>query len=339
MSENSGPAGQGKLPSKPKSTTPTPSPTYWDPYEGARSAATPAPYEVAPTSPWTTGGTVSTSDVKNREGYMGVYATGRFTWHPNPDGTIDSTDAYMQNTVIAASAILGDVGNTKNPWLTSSGGLYDIDGAVADWVNLNNGKDAIGKARARLISLGRITGEDAKITGNGMDAALLNALNGAVFDITITNYNRMSVGDDLLTLDQGLLSLAPAPAQQTTSGGRGPGGTYIDTTRQIFKAGDYRLAVDAAYKDITGQAADEKTLDNFVAVLQRMDDKNPQKTVRKVSNSGRITNTTQSGGVSQAEAEDQLKQMALEDPETEQYQKATTFMDMFDKAIAAKVQL
>jgi hypothetical protein len=270
---------------------------------------------------------------------MGVYNTSRFAWHPNPDGTIDSTDAMKQNTVIVSSAILGDYGNRKNPWLTNGDTLYDIPGAVAEWVNRNNGKDAIGQARARLISLGRITGEDAKLTGNGIDPALVNALNGAVYDITITNYNRLSVGEDLLTLDEGLLALAPAPATTTSGGGSGSGGTYVDTTRQIFKAGDYRLAVDEAYKDITGQAADEDTLDQFIAVLQRMDDKNPQKTVTKVTGGGKIRSSVQSGGVSQAEAEDVLRQDALNAEGTEEYQKATSFMDMFNKAISAKVQL
>jgi hypothetical protein len=338
MSENSGPLGQSKSPTKPKTPTPTPSPTHWDPWQGARNEATPVPYTVPPISVWTTGGNVTTGSVRDREGHMGVYNTSRFTWHPNQDGTIDSTDAMKQNTVVSASAILGDYGNRKNPWLTNSDTLYDIPGAVAAWVNQNNGKDSIGQARARLISLGRITGEDAKITGNGIDPALLNALNGAVYDITITNYNKLAIGEDLLTLDEGLLSLAPAPAT-TTSSGSGSGGTYIDTNRQIFNAGDYRISVDQAYKDITGQAADEDTLDQFVAVLQRMDDKNPQKTVTKVSGGGKIRSSVTSGGVSQAEAEDVLKQDALNAPGTEQYQKATSFMDMFNKAIQAKVQL
>jgi hypothetical protein len=328
--ENAGPGKSG--------TSPSPSPTYWDPFEGARGQATPVPYTVVPTSPWTTGGNVTNNTVREREGHMGVYNINRFAWHANPDGTIDSTDAYKQNTVILASAILGDYGNRKNPWLTNGDTLYDITGAVAEWVNRNNGKDAIGLARARLISLGRITGEDAKLTGNGIDPALVNALNGAVYDITITNYNRLAVGEDLLTLDEGLLSLASAPATNT-SGGSGSGGRYVDTTRQIFKAGDYRIAVDEAYKDITGQAADEKTLDQFIKVLQLMDDKNPQKTVTDVSGGGKIRSSVTSGGVSQAEAEDVLLKQAIAEPETEFYQKATTFMDYFNEAIKAKVDL
>lgn len=330
QSENAGP---GKWQPSPK-----PSPTYWDPFEGARSQANPVPYTIAPTTPWNSGGTVSNSSVREREGHMGVYNTGRFSWFLNQDGLIRSTDTLNAGSTLEATAILGDYGNRKNPWLTNSNTIYDIPGAVSSWVEKNNGKDAIGQARARLISLGRITGEDAKITGNGIDPALVNALNGAVYDITITNYNKLAVGEDMLTLDEGLLSLAPAPATDT-SGGGGVGGRYVDTTRQIFDAGDYRIAVDEAYKDITGRAADEDTLDNFIAVLQRMEDKNPQKTVRQVSSGGKVTKTTVSGGVSQAEAEDVLKQQALNAPGTEEYQKATSFMDMFNKAIAAKVQL
>lgn len=332
QSENAGP---GKWKPSPK-----PSPAYWDPFEGARNQATPVPYTVLPTSPWTTGGNVSNYSVREREGHMGVYNMGRFSWFLNQDGLIRSTDTLNAGSTLEATAILGDYGNRKNPWLTNSNTIYDIPGAVSAWVEKNNGKDSIGQARARLISLGRITGEDAKITGNGIDPALLNALNGAVYDITITNYNKLAVGEDMLTLDEGLLALAPAPATSTSGGGGGGvGGTYVDTTRQIFKVGDYRIAVDEAYKDITGQAADEDTLDQFVAVLQHMEDKNPQKTVRKVSQGGKVTKTTVSGGLSQAEAEDVLKQQAFSEPGAEQYQKATSFMDMFNKAIAAKVQI
>jgi hypothetical protein len=331
QSENAGP---GKWKPSPK-----PSPTYWDPFEGARNQANPVPYTIPPINPWNSGGTVTNNSAREREGHMGVYNTSRFSWFLNQDGLIRSTDTSNAGSTLEATAILGDYGNRKNPWLTNSNTIYDIPGAVSSWVEKNNGKDTIGQARARLISLGRITGEDAKITGNGIDPALVNALNGAVYDITITNYNKLAVGEDLLTLDEGLLSLAPAPATTTSGGGGGSGGTYVDTTRQIFKAGDYRIAVDEAYKDITGQAADEDTLDQFIAVLQRMDDKNPQKTVTKVTGGGKIRSSVQSGGVSQAEAEDVLRQDALNAEGTEEYQKATSFMDMFNKAIAAKVQL
>jgi hypothetical protein len=337
MSENSGPAGQGTLPStpKPKSTS-TPK---WNAETSARTGSYPMRFGGTATNRWSTSPVMSPAQIRDREGHMGVYSTGRFTFSTTSDTFITSVDADQSGTVLEQTALLGDPSNRKYPWLTSSNTIYNIEGAASQWITDNNGKDIIGQTRSKFIALGRITGEDAKVTGNGIDPALRVALSQAVYDISVVNYNRMAVGDDLLSMNEGLLSLAPAPATKTSGGSGGPGGTYTDTTRQIFKSGDYRVAVDQAYRDITGQAADEKTLDQFVAVLQRMDDKNPQKTVRKVSNNGKVTNTVQSGGVSQAEAEDQLKQMALQDPETEQYQKATTFMNMFDKAIAAKVQL
>jgi hypothetical protein len=177
-------AGPGKW-----TKSPSPSPTHWDPFEGARNQATPVPYTITPTSPWTTGGTVTNNSVREREGHTGVYNTSRFTWFLKSDGLIRSTDSLNAGSTLEQTAILGDYGNRKNPWLTNSNTIYDIPGAVSSWVEKNNGKDTIGQARARLISLGRITGEDAKITGNGIDPALVNALNGAVYDITITNYN------------------------------------------------------------------------------------------------------------------------------------------------------
>jgi hypothetical protein len=65
--------------------------------------------------------------------------------------------------------------------------------------------------------------------------------------------------------------------------------------------------------------------------------KQVSKTTGTPSNNKTVTKET--GGVSQAAQEDILLKQAIAEPETEYYQKATTFMDYFNEAIKAKVNL
>jgi hypothetical protein len=146
---------------------------------------------------------------------------------------------------------------------------------------------------------------------------------------------------DMLTLDEGLDGLMPAPSTTTSGGGSSYGGRSVQITRQEFKPEDYRIAVDKAYTDITGQAADEDTLSTYIKVLQRLEKADPLTQVSKTTGSASSSKTVtkQTGGVSQDEAQDVLLKQALKEPETEYYQKATTFMDYFTEAMKSKVNL
>lgn len=337
MSENSGPAGQGKSPSKPK--TPTPSPSRWDPFESARNNSNFTPYERPATSPWTVGGTVTNRSVSDRQGeWASQFDSNRWIFNTSAEG-ISATDKTIGNDVIPNVALLGDYANRNAPWVNSAGNLNVAADAAAAWIKKNNGTQAIADARSKLIAKGWISGDAAKLySGNGSDPILQDALTSAVTQISWTNYNRIASNMDLLTLDEGLDSLMQAPST-SSGGGSGSGGRYTQTTYQEFSADDYRIAVDKAYKEITGKGADEDTLNTYIQVLDKLQKKDPQKTVTTVSANGKNTTVKQSGGVSQDEAQDILLKKALADPETENYQKATTFMDYFNEAMKSKVNL
>lgn len=315
--------------------TPTPTTTPYDPFNSARGNADPVPFTATSPSVYTVGGNVSMNSVEDRRAFQGVNFRDRWRFDPLEDGTISSTDTLNSNVVMETTAILGDYGNRNTPWQNGVV-IHSLSSAVSEWAQQNVGKDIVGNARAMLIAKGWLTGDAAKITGNFVDEALINALNGAAAQISYRNYNRLLVGQDLLTLDEGLVSLGEAPSTGTSFGG-----TATRITRQEFKPEDYRIAVDKAYRDITGEAASDSTLDTYLEVLRKMESDNPMKQVSKTTGtaSNNTTVTTQTGGVSQEAAQDVLLKQAVAEPGTEYYQKATTFMDYFNEAIKAKVNL
>lgn len=321
----------------PRNPTPAPKPSTWDPFASARGNANVTPYTRPTTSPWSVGGNVPSTSINNRKGeWVSQSDSNRWVFNTSADG-ISATDSTLGNDVITNVALLGDYGNRNNPWVNSAGNLNAAADAAAAWIKKNNGTDAIAQARSKLIAKGWISGDAAKMyAGNGSDPILQDALTSAVTQISWTNYNRLATNMDLLTLDEGLDTLMQAPST-SSGGGSGSGGRYVQTTYQEFSADDYRLAVDKAYKDITGKGADEDTLNTYIKVLDQLQKKDPQKTVTTVN--GKKTTVKQSGGVSQDEAQDVLLKKALADPETENYQKATTFMDYFNNAIKSKVNL
>ena len=318
--------------------TPTPTPTFNDPIGNARNNATPVPFTTESSSAWTTAGNVTIDAIENRRAFQGVNFKDRWQFSPLPDGTITSTDTFQSNVAMPTTAILGDYGNRNTPWQNGIL-IHTLESAVSAWAKKNAGTNAVSSIRANLIAKGWLTGDAAKVTGNFVDEALINALNGAAANISYRNYNRLLVGQDLLTLDEGIADLPSAPS--TTTAGSGFGGTSTRIMRQEFKPEDYRIEVDKAYRDITGQAASDSTLDTYIRVLQKLEEANPMKQVSKTTGtpSNNKTVTKETGGVSQAAQEDILLKQAIAEPETEYYQKATTFMDYFNEAIKAKVNL
>jgi hypothetical protein len=316
---------------------PTPTTTPYDPDAAARANATPVPFTSTGTSAWTTGGNVTIDNIENRRAFQGVNFRDRWQFSPLPDGTITSTDTFNSNVAMETTAILGDYGNRNSPWQNGVV-IHSLESAVSAWAKKNAGKDTVSNVRATLIAKGWISGDSAKITGNFVDEALINALNGAAANISYRNYNRLLVGQDLLTLDEGIVDLASAPS---TSTGSGFGGTSTRIMRQEFKPEDYRIEVDKAYRDITGQGASDSTLDTYIKVLQKLEAADPMKQVSTTTGtpSNNKTVTKETGGVSQAAQEDILLKQAIAEPETEYYQKATTFMDYFNEAIKTKVNL
>jgi hypothetical protein len=263
----------------------------------------------------------------------------RFTFAETASG-IDAADSYQPDNPLSDVAVLGDYGNRANFLLNNASDLHSATGAASDWLNRNPSIESRSLAFSTLVEKGYITGSDAKLDINSSRAnmVLAQALGNAVTSISVKNVMRLNNKLGMLDLNEGLAQLDP----NTTPGtGDSFGGTSTRITRQEFKPEDYRIAVDKAYRDITGQAASDSTLDTYIQILQKLEEEDPMKQVATTTGSQSNSKTVvkETGGVSQSEAEDILLKQAIAEPETEYYQKATSFMDYFNEAIKAKVDL
>lgn len=344
MSENSGPAGQGKTPSKPSKpkSTPSPKPTTFDLNAAIRGGVQVKP-AFGTANPYGLFGVGSSNAIMQnyRSGERSsVYDSGRFTYSLTPTG-ISASDSYQPENPLEQIALIANEGNRKRELLSPNENLFSATTAASYWLSKNPSQERRNWAYETLVAKGYITGEEAKLDRNSSQASMVlaNALSSAVTSISVKNYNRINAGMDMLSFDEGLIELDPNTS--STTSGSSYGGKSVQITRQEFDPADYRIAVDQAYTQITGQAADEDTLDTYIKVLQKLEASDPMKTVSKTtgSASNSKTVTKQTGGVSSAEAEDLLLKQALKEPETEYYQKATTFMDYFTEAMKSKVNL
>jgi hypothetical protein len=341
MSENSGPAGQGKTPSKPR-TTPTPAPS-WNINSAIRGGVKVNPAVTPPSTIWNAGSSADSIIENRRTGSRGAaYDQGRFIFSLTSGG-ITASDSLQPQNPLPNIALLGDYGNRASLWANDQDNLYSAETAASAWLAKNINSDNRLLAFDTLVAKGYIGPDEAKLDRNSAEANMIlaQALTNAVTSISVTNYSRLNSGMDMLTLDEGLDGLMPAPSTTTSGGGSSYGGRSVQITRQEFKPEDYRIAVDKAYTDITGQAADEDTLSTYIKVLQRLEKADPLTQVSKTTGSASSSKTVtkQTGGVSQDEAQDVLLKQALKEPETEYYQKATTFMDYFTEAMKSKVNL
>ena len=119
--------------------------------------------------------------------------------------------------------------------------------------------------------------------------------------------------------------------------GYGSGGTprrTVSLTQQVYTPEDLELNIDAFFQEFTGQGASQEDVDYLVKRLNAQD---PQKTV--TTNSGNTSKSVTTGGVSQMEEQNMMREMALNDPAAESYNKATTYLDYFRKALASPIDL
>jgi hypothetical protein len=281
----------------------------------------------------------SVTEMQNYRTGERTAAFDRFTFAETASG-IDAADIYQPENPLPGVAVLGDYGNRANFLLNNSSNLHSAAEAASDWLKRNPSTEMRSWAFSTLVGKGYISGDLAKLDINSAQAnmVLAEALGNAVTSISVKNVMRLNNKLGMLDLNEGLQELDP----NTTSGtGASFGGTSTRITRQEFKLEDYRIAVDKAYRDITGQAASDSTLDTYIQILQKLEEEDPMKQVATTTGSASNSKTVvkETGGVSQSEAEDILLKQAIAEPETEYYQKATSFMDYFNEAIKAKVNL
>ena len=119
--------------------------------------------------------------------------------------------------------------------------------------------------------------------------------------------------------------------------GYGSGGTprrTVSLTQQVYTPEDLELNIDAFFQEFTGQGASQEDVDYLVKRLNAQD---PQKTV--TTTSGNTSKSVTTGGVSQMEEQNMMRELALKDPAAESYNKSTTYLDYFRKALASPINL
>jgi len=245
-------------------------------------------------------------------------------------GTVSATNTT--NTIVTSdAALVGDPGNTKNPYLNSADGtIFTADTLTSDYLQRINGTNKIEELRNTFIAKGWLSGDEAKQSiqyGNVSDPNLAKVLSNAITEISFRNVAMAKEGGDYLTLEEGLSKLSTPIVKKESS----RDGTYVDTVRKTYNAADYRKSVNDVYKEMTGRGASEAELTKFISMLKAAEAKNPEKTTTVVS--GKNSTTTTSGGLSNDVIASTLEEQALKDPEAEDYTKATEFMDMFLGAI------
>jgi hypothetical protein len=101
-----------------------------------------------------------------------------------------------------------------------------------------------------------------------------------------------------------------------------------------FDAGDIEIAVDQMFQKYTGQGADADTAKLIADKLNAMA---PQTT--EIRRTGDNSVTTVTGGVTAGDQALAMREQALADPQAENYNKATTFINYFRDALKAPIQL
>lgn len=123
---------------------------------------------------------------------------------------------------------------------------------------------------------------------------------------------------------------------QGGSGGGGGGAPRrtVSLSQRVYTPEDLELNIDAFFQEFTGQGASQEDVDYLVKRLNAQD---PEKTV--TTTNGTTTKRVTTGGVSQMEEQNMMREMALNDPSAESYNKATTYLDYFRKALASPIDL
>lgn len=101
-----------------------------------------------------------------------------------------------------------------------------------------------------------------------------------------------------------------------------------------FDANDIEIAVDQMFQKYTGKGADAETAKLIAGKLNAM---TPQTT--EIRRTGDNSVTTVTGGVTAGDQAVAMRDAALADPNAENYNKATTFLNYFNDALASPFRL
>ena len=169
------------------------------------------------------------------------------------------------------------------------------------------------------------------IDPNTRDLVLRAVQFGTYFNATAVRTGEKPISfSDFLKAYKGELN----PQYDQNGGGGGLPRRTVNINKRVFTPEELELNIDAFFQEYTGQGASQEDVDYLV---KKFNKQSPEKTV-SVRSGNTVTSTT-TGGISQAEQQLAMREMALQDPEAESYNKATTYLNYFREALASPIEL
>jgi len=166
---------------------------------------------------------------------------------------------------------------------------------------------------------------------NTRDLVLRAVQFGTYFNATAVRTGEKPISfSDFLKAYKGELN----PQYNQNGGGGGLPRRTVNINKRVFTPEELELNIDAFFQEYTGQGASQEDVDYLV---KKFNKQSPEKTVN-VRSGNTVTSTT-TGGISQAEQQLAMREMALQDPEAESYNKATTYLNYFREALASPIEL
>lgn len=223
-----------------------------------------------------------------------------------------------------------------------------LDAAVTRIAKQYGDTGKMNELRSLLISSGVASNQEEinaltrvqGLEGSGymqLDGNTLRILKKAVSLGTKINAAAVDSGQKAQTFEQ-FINVKPGTYSSyfnngSTNGSGTPRRT-VSIQKQVFTPEELELNIDAFFQEYTGQGASKEDVDFLV---KRLNSLSPQKTVS--TRSGNTTTSTTTGGVSQGEQQLAMREMALQSPDAESYNKATTYLNYFREALASPIEL
>ena len=274
-------------------------------------------------------------------------------WNPNSftDTEEDSlSKMYSGGNYIEPTAVAFIANENGSIYQNAAGDPIDlvsyVNKVIAEYSNAGKmnelrsllAKIATGSELTALNAAKNMEGSDF----SGSDYYTRGLVQRAVQGTTIANIFTSGIKNNkppFLTISQFLNSnkVGDFVSNYISSNGTGNGGTprrTVSLTQQVYTPEDLELNIDAFFQEYTGQGASQEDVDYLTKRLNQQD---PRKTV--TTNNGNTSTSVTTGGVSSMEEQNMMREMALNDPAAESYNKSTTYLDYFRKALASPIDL
>jgi len=274
-------------------------------------------------------------------------------WNPNSFTSVDGdplSNVYTTGKYLEPTAVAFVANENGSIYQNGDGDPIDltsyVNKVIAEYSNAGKmnelrsllAKIATGSELTALNAAKNMEGSDF----SGSDYYTRGLVQRAVQGTTIANIFTSGIKNNkppFLTISQFLNSnkVGDFVSNYISSNGAGGSGTprrTVSLTQQVYTPEDLELNIDAFFQEYTGQGASQEDVDYLTKRLNQQD---PRKTV--TTNNGNTSTSVTTGGVSSMEEQNMMREMALNDPAAESYNKSTTYLDYFRKALASPIDL